>query len=97
VAEEAYTLARLKADQQISMFTSRRTCFDSSFFLVVEEAYTQQGRAHIRRLHPDWAARPALMRFLLFFSFSFFSPTARCNLYGQTQNFNGGRRPLLLQ
>jgi hypothetical protein len=31
-----------------------------SFFLV-EEAYTQQGRAHIRRLHPDWAARPALM------------------------------------
>ena len=27
----------------------------------VEEAYTQQGRAHIRRLHPDWAARPALM------------------------------------
>jgi hypothetical protein len=28
---------------------------------VVEEAYTQQGRAHIRRLHPDWAARPALM------------------------------------
>jgi hypothetical protein len=28
----------------------------------VEEAYTQQGRAHIRRLHPDWAARPALMR-----------------------------------
>jgi hypothetical protein len=23
--------------------------------------YTQQGRAHIRRLHPDWAARPALM------------------------------------
>jgi hypothetical protein len=29
------------------------------FFLV--EAYTQQGRAHIRRLHPDWAARQALM------------------------------------
>jgi hypothetical protein len=28
----------------------------------VEEAYTQQGRAHIRRLHPDWAARSALMR-----------------------------------
>jgi hypothetical protein len=28
----------------------------------VEEAYTQQGHAHIRRLHPDWAARPALMR-----------------------------------
>jgi hypothetical protein len=27
----------------------------------VEGAYTQQGRAHIRRLHPDWAARPALM------------------------------------
>jgi hypothetical protein len=24
-------------------------------------AYTQQGRAHIRRLHPDWGARPALM------------------------------------
>jgi hypothetical protein len=24
--------------------------------------YTQQGRAHIRRLHTDWAARPALMR-----------------------------------
>jgi hypothetical protein len=32
-----------------------------SFFFWVEEAYTQQGRAHIRRLHPDWAARPALM------------------------------------
>jgi hypothetical protein len=30
-------------------------------FFLVEEAYTQQGRAHIRRLHPDWAARPALM------------------------------------
>jgi hypothetical protein len=29
---------------------------------VFEEAYTQQGRAHIRRLHPDDAARPALMR-----------------------------------
>jgi hypothetical protein len=24
-------------------------------------SYAQQGRAHIRRLHPDWAARPALM------------------------------------
>jgi hypothetical protein len=23
---------------------------------LVEEAYTQQGRAHIRRPHPDWAA-----------------------------------------
>jgi hypothetical protein len=31
------------------------------FFFLVEEAYTQQGRAHIRRLHPDWAARPALL------------------------------------
>ena len=30
-------------------------------FFFWEEAYTQQGRAHIRRLHPDWAARPALM------------------------------------
>ena len=28
---------------------------------MVEEAYTQQGRAQSRRLHPDWAARPALM------------------------------------
>jgi hypothetical protein len=27
------------------------------FFFWVEEAYTQQGRAHIRSLHPDWAAR----------------------------------------
>jgi hypothetical protein len=27
----------------------------------VEEAYTQQGRAHSRRLHPPEAARPALM------------------------------------
>jgi hypothetical protein len=26
----------------------------------MEEAYTQQGRAHSRRLHLDWAARPAL-------------------------------------
>jgi hypothetical protein len=32
-----------------------------TFVFLVEEAYTQQGRAHIRRLHPDWAARPALM------------------------------------
>ena len=31
------------------------------YLFLVEEAYTQQGRAHIRRLHPDWAARPALM------------------------------------
>jgi hypothetical protein len=31
------------------------------FFWGVEGAYTQQGRAHIRRLPPDWAARPALM------------------------------------
>jgi hypothetical protein len=31
-------------------------------YFLVEEAYTQQGRAHIRRLHPDEAARPALMR-----------------------------------
>jgi hypothetical protein len=31
-------------------------------FFLVEEAYTQQGRAHIRRLRPDWAARPALLR-----------------------------------
>ena len=35
------------------------SCF--FFFFLVGEAYTQQGRAHIRRLHPDWAARPALM------------------------------------
>ena len=28
---------------------------------MAEEACTQQGRAHIRRLHPDWTARPALM------------------------------------
>jgi hypothetical protein len=28
---------------------------------LVEGAYTQQGRAHSRRLHPDRAARPALM------------------------------------
>jgi hypothetical protein len=33
----------------------------AAFFYFVEEAYTQQGRAHIRRLHPGWAARPALM------------------------------------
>jgi hypothetical protein len=32
-----------------------------SFFFGGAGAYTQQGRAHIRRLHPDWAARPALM------------------------------------
>jgi hypothetical protein len=37
-----------------------RRFFSLSFW--VEGAYTQQGRAHIRRLHPDWAARPALMR-----------------------------------
>jgi hypothetical protein len=30
-------------------------------FFCVKEAYTQQGRAHIRHLHPDEAARPALM------------------------------------
>jgi hypothetical protein len=28
---------------------------------MVEGAYTQQGRAHSRRLHPPGAARPALM------------------------------------
>ena len=33
----------------------RRLCF---FF----EAYTQQGRAYIRRHRPDWAARPALKK-----------------------------------
>jgi hypothetical protein len=27
------------------------------FGVLVEEVYTQQERAHIRRLHPDWAAR----------------------------------------
>jgi hypothetical protein len=32
-----------------------------SFSFLVEKTYTQQGCAHIRRLHPDWAARPALM------------------------------------
>jgi hypothetical protein len=38
-----------------------KTTFFLRFFLgVVEGAYTQQGRAHSRRLHPDWAARPAL-------------------------------------
>jgi hypothetical protein len=31
------------------------------YLFLVEEAYTQQGRAHIRRPHPDWAVRPALM------------------------------------
>jgi hypothetical protein len=30
-------------------------------FCLCGEAYTQQGRAQSRRLHPDWAARPALM------------------------------------
>jgi hypothetical protein len=30
-------------------------------FFLVEEAYTQQGRAQIRRLHPGEATRPALM------------------------------------
>jgi hypothetical protein len=30
-------------------------------FVLVEGAYTQQGRAYSRRLHPDRAARPALM------------------------------------
>jgi hypothetical protein len=34
---------------------------EKPFLLGVEEAYTHQGRAHIRRLHPDWAAPPALM------------------------------------
>jgi hypothetical protein len=28
--------------------------------------HSKQGRAHIRRLHPDWAARPALMRGVFF-------------------------------
>jgi hypothetical protein len=30
-------------------------------FFLGWKAYTQQGRAHSRRLHLDWAARPALM------------------------------------
>jgi hypothetical protein len=35
--------------------------FKLKFKKMVEEAYTQQGRAHSRRLRPDWAARPALI------------------------------------
>jgi hypothetical protein len=31
---------------------------DTIYVAFKEEAYTQQGRAHSRRLHPDWAARP---------------------------------------
>jgi hypothetical protein len=31
-------------------------------FFLVEEAYTQQGRAHICHIRTDKAARPALMR-----------------------------------
>jgi hypothetical protein len=34
---------------------------ETFFSFLVEGAYTQQGRAHIRRPHPGWAARPALM------------------------------------
>jgi hypothetical protein len=30
-------------------------------FFLSEGAYTQRGRAYIRRLRPDWAARPPLM------------------------------------
>jgi hypothetical protein len=41
---------------------THRACGDSFCFGVVEGAYTQQGRAHSRRLHPDEAARPSLMR-----------------------------------
>jgi hypothetical protein len=37
-------------------------CNTSIAFFLVEGAYTQQGRARIRRLRPDEAARPALMR-----------------------------------
>jgi hypothetical protein len=37
------------------------SCFLQEGQVREQEAYTQQGRAHIRRLHPDWAARPALM------------------------------------
>jgi hypothetical protein len=37
---------------------SSRVLDISSFELWVETAYTQQGRAHSRRLHPDRAARP---------------------------------------
>jgi hypothetical protein len=50
----------------ITTLPSIQNCFGyntSSFiYFLVEDAYTQQGRAHTRRLHPDWAARPALMR-----------------------------------
>jgi hypothetical protein len=53
--------ARAKIDgPQLLDASSVRWSF-SFFFFLVEEAYTQQGRAHIRRLHPDWAARSALM------------------------------------
>jgi hypothetical protein len=33
----------------------------AAHYFLVEEAHTQQGRAHNRRLHPAGAARPALM------------------------------------
>jgi hypothetical protein len=41
---------------------SARDWIGPVFFFLVEEAYyTPQGRAHSRRLHLDWATRPALM------------------------------------
>jgi hypothetical protein len=39
-----------------------RTYVSCLFLLCVEGAYTQQERAHSRRLHPAGAARPAPMR-----------------------------------
>jgi hypothetical protein len=46
---------------RLSIYKGAQRGCAASFF-GVEGAYTQQGRAHIRCLHPDEAARPALVR-----------------------------------
>jgi hypothetical protein len=51
----------------------------------MEGAYTQQGRAHIRRLHPDWAARPAPMSRAAHGA-SFFMLVVAVRLYGMHAN-----------
>jgi hypothetical protein len=65
-AQEVSTLCSYRAHQG---HIRRRSALCSYRPCLVEGACTQQGRAHIRRLHPDWAARPALMRFLFFLFF----------------------------
>jgi hypothetical protein len=57
-AQDQRGTAKLIPCPRPDLYYQRPCCM---LFWVVEAAYTQQGRAHIRRLRPDWAERPALV------------------------------------